>query len=103
MKHKSFERWLVHRVAEAVEAGEVSGNLLVELVRELASGEEYHQGFGHAATIRLVTEILEAKRLLREYPWVEVRREQLLCEIAEIWLAEQSRAYQQQCRDLLKD
>ncbi len=90
-----FEQWLTRRVAEAVEAGEVSGDLLVELNRELALGEEDHQMLGHAATIRLVAEILQAKRVLREHPWLEALREQFVLEVGEIWLAEQRRAYQQ--------
>jgi hypothetical protein len=47
-----FEAWLLRRMTQAVEAGEVSGNLLTELQAEIEAAREEPQEEGEAAAIR---------------------------------------------------
>jgi hypothetical protein len=84
-----FEMWLLGRVAEAVEAGEVSGNLLVELREELGVTRSHHPAFGHATAIRSLVDLLAVDRAAHQ----EVMREELLREVAESWLADQRKVY----------
>ena len=102
-----FEMWLLGRVAEAAEAGEVSGNLLVELEKELGASHTQRQKCGHASAIRSVVDLLgidpaaggsQSGRMATH----EASREQLLRDVAESWLAEQRRAYRRHCSPHLR-
>jgi hypothetical protein len=48
---ESFESWLLRRVAQAVEAGEVSVDLLTELQAEFAAARERPQAQSHADSV----------------------------------------------------
>ncbi len=56
---EAFETWLLHRVAYAVEAGEVSADLLAELRTELERARELSQGAGPALTVRDIADRLQ--------------------------------------------
>ena len=55
---EDFESWLLHRVAQAVEAGEVSADLLTELQGECEAAKERPQDEGEAAAIRQVADLV---------------------------------------------
>ena len=54
----SFESWLLHRVAQAVEAGEVSADLLAELRAEMERARELLQEEGRALAVQDIAERL---------------------------------------------
>jgi hypothetical protein len=96
---ETFETWLLRRVAEAVEAGDVPQDLLAELQTEFAAARERPQAQSHAdAVLDIALELampvekveaglaaLEAQpRAIRE---LSVRR------IAEAWLEGQRSAH----------
>jgi hypothetical protein len=58
----AFESWLLHRVAQAVEAGDVPGDLLTELQAELVAARESPQGEGHAAANRQIADLADVDR-----------------------------------------
>jgi hypothetical protein len=97
-----FEMWLLGRVAEAVEAGEVSGDLLVELEGELGASCTHLPACGHASAIRSVVDLLgidpaSAGSQNGRMAAQETSREQLLRDVAEGWLAEHRKAYRRHC------
>jgi hypothetical protein len=53
----AFESWLVRRVGQAVEAGEVPADLLTELRAELDAALERPQEEGHAAAVRQIADL----------------------------------------------
>jgi hypothetical protein len=53
---EGFESWLLHRVDQAVEAGEVPEALLTELQAESESAKESPQEEGQAAAIRQIAD-----------------------------------------------
>jgi len=97
-----FEMWLLGRVAEAVEAGEVSGDLLMELEKELGTSRTHRPGCGHASAIRSIVDLLgidpasEGSQNVHLAPQ-DASREELLRDVAESWLAEQRKAYRRHC------
>jgi hypothetical protein len=52
----AFEAWLLHRVAQAVEAGEVSAELLTDLQAEIAEARERPPDARHAVAIQELAE-----------------------------------------------
>ena len=96
---ETFEPWLLHRVAQAVEAGEVSADLLTELRAEIDAARERPQEEGHAAAIQHVADLAgvpeeeAAKSLAAIEAQPSVTRELLMRRIAEAWLEGQRKAY----------
>ena len=96
---ESFETWLLRRVAQAVEAGEVPAALLTNLQAALEAGRAVSQEAGHAAAIRQIADIAEipekqaAEALAKIEAQPTVTRELLMRRIAEAWLEGQRRAY----------
>ena len=52
-----FQTWLLHRVAQAVEAGEVPADLLAEPQAEIEAAKERPQNEGRAAAIRQIADL----------------------------------------------
>ncbi len=98
---EGFQHWLVRRVAQAVEAGEVSEALLTELQAECEAAQEKPQAEAHAAAIQhlaiLVGEAEERVRSVLEAIDAQptVTREFLLRRFAEAWLEGQRKAYRE--------
>ncbi len=96
---ETFEPWLLHRVAHAVEAGEVSGDLLIDLRTEMERGRKLSQKEGHARAVqelaaRLAVPVARLEQMLAAFEaQPTVARERLLRRIAEAWLAGQRRRY----------
>ncbi len=94
---EAFETWLRRRVAQAVEAGEVSADLLTELQGELEAARERPQAQSQADTVQDIAvelqmpiEKVEAGlTALEAQP--RVNREVLMRQIAEAWLEAQRR------------
>ncbi len=105
MKHdcpgspEPFERWLVRRVAGAVEAGEVPAALLTELQEEFEAAREKPREESHAAAIRQIANlagvpVAEARGVLEAIEAQPVvTRELLLRRFADAWLKGQQNAY----------
>ncbi len=99
---ESFEGWLLHRVARAVEQGELSADLLMELQAEIAMGRVRTHDAAPAATLRRIADLLEADELVSQdaprdpVPDPRTNRERLLREVAESWLADQAEQYRRQ-------
>lgn len=97
---EAFERWLLRRVAQAVEAGDVPASLLTELQAEIEAALERPQEEGHAEAVQGIAErvgipLREAERRLTALEaQPRVAREMLLRRIAEAWLAGQRETYQ---------
>ncbi len=95
----AFEVWLLRRVVQAVEAGEVSADLLTDLQAEIESASGMPQEEGEAAAIRQVADLVgiseerAAKLLAAIEVGSTVARQRLLRGIAEAWLEAQRRAY----------
>ncbi len=95
---ESFETWLLRRVAQAVEAGEVSGDLLAELQAEFEASREKSPEQSHsdaaqdvALELDLSIEKVEAGlAALETQP--RVIREHLMRRIAKAWLEGERRA-----------
>jgi len=96
---EAFETSLLHRVAQAVEAGEVSADLLTDLRSEMERARALSQEEGHALSVQDI-----AKRLGLPAGEVETMlatleaqpaatREAVLRRIVEAWLAEQRKTY----------
>ncbi len=102
MAQESFERWLLHRVAQAVEQEDLSADVLMELQTEMAMGRVRAHDPGPAAALRRIADLLEADHALdQDAPMnlafdPEVDRERLLREVAESWLADQTERYRRQ-------
>ncbi len=96
---ESFESWLLHRVAKAVEAGDVPADLLTELQGEFEAAKGMPQGEGHVRSVRDIAERLgiPVDQVERGLGALEaqpgVTRELLMREIAERWLEGQRQAY----------
>ncbi len=95
-----FETWLLHRVAEAVEAGEVSADLLAELHAEIAEARERPPEERHAlALMELADRVnLPVDRLTELLATLEAQptatRELVLRRFVEAWLMHQREAYE---------
>ena len=87
-----FEPWLQHRVAHAVEAGEVSVDFLSDLLGELEAAPEKPPAEGYAQSIQSLVEIegMSPERAEEMLSTLEsqpmVARELLMRRIAETWL-----------------
>jgi len=96
---ETFETWLLYRVAHAVEAGEVSGDLLTELQAELKAARERPQAEGHARAVQEIAErvdvpVAQIEHLLAAFEaQPSVMRQGLLRRLAEAWLAGARKAY----------
>jgi DNA-directed RNA polymerase specialized sigma subunit len=88
----SFETWLLRRVAQAVEAGEVPSSLLTELQAEIEAARERPQEEGRAEAVQDIAEKLgiplkQAEHMLATLEaQPTVTRELLMRRIAEAWL-----------------
>ncbi len=96
----TFETWLLSRVAQAVEAGEVSADLLAELQAEFETSREKPPEQSHsdaaediAVELQMPIEKVETGLLALEAQ-PRVIRELLMRRIAEKWLEGQRVAYQ---------
>ncbi len=97
---KAHETWLIRCVAQAVEAGEVSADLLTELQAEFEGSREKPPKQGHAdamediaVELALPMEKVQAGlAALEAQP--RVVREALMRQFAEAWLERQRREYQ---------
>ncbi len=98
---EGFEAWILRRVAEAVEAGEVSGALLAGLQAEFEAAGERPQAEAHAAAIQHIADLAgvaeeEARSGLEAIEaQPAVTRELLLRRFAEAWLEGQRKAYRE--------
>ncbi len=98
---KSFESWLLRRVAQAVEASEVPADLLTDLQAEIEAAKDLPQEDGHARAVqdigeRLgipVEEVEKGLSVLEGQP--SMTREVLMRRIAEAWLEGQRKG----CRE----
>ncbi len=96
----TFESWLLHRVAQAVEAGEVPAALLADLQAEIETARERSQEASHAEAVRDLAErlgipVAEADRALAAIEaQPTVTRELLMRRIAEVWLEGQRTAWE---------
>jgi hypothetical protein len=89
---EGFETWLLRRVAQAVEAGEVPAELVTELQSELAAARERPQEEGRAAAIRQIADLADVDRekaaevLASIEAQPTITRELLMRRIAKAWL-----------------
>ena len=96
---EAFETWLLHRVGQAVEAGEVSGDLLAALGTEKEKARELPQEDGHPVAVQDIARRLELlvdqaeKTLAALEAQPIVTRELLLRRIVEAWLEGEREAY----------
>ncbi len=96
---EAFESWLVHRVAQVVEAGEVSADLLAELRREIEQTRDLSQAEGHTLAVQDIAERvgLPVDRVEMLLSAIEaqpsVTRQLLICQFVEEWLAKQRELY----------
>jgi hypothetical protein len=77
---EGFETWLLHRVAQAVEAGEVPADLLTELQAELVAARERPEEEAAVQNLAALAEIPEeeaAKALAAIEARARVRRQLL--------------------------
>jgi hypothetical protein len=96
---ESFLTWLHHRVAQAVEAGKVSADLLAELQGECEATRTLPQEEGHARAVHDIAERLgiqvdqveQGLNALEGQP--TVTRELLVRRIAAAWLEAERKAY----------
>ncbi len=92
-------KWLLHRVAQSVEAGEVSGELVTHLHAELASARERPEEEGYAMAVEHLAELTglpqeEAAKILAAIErQPSGTRRLLLGRLVEVWLEGQRRAY----------
>ena len=95
---ENFETWLLHRVAQAVEAGEVSADLLTELQAEIEAAQDRPQAQSQADAVQDIAvelqmpiETVEAGlAALETQP--RVIREVVVRRIAKAWLEGQREA-----------
>ncbi len=96
---EAFESWLLGRVAQAVEAGKVSADLLAELRAGMEAARERPQEEGHALAVQDIAERLglpvdQAEMMLCALQsQLPVTQELLLRGIVEVWLTGQRKAY----------
>jgi hypothetical protein len=97
---ESFDVWLLRRVRQAEEAGEVPGGLLTELRGELQAAEEQGEDAGHAVVVRQVADLagIDRKLAAEVLDTIEAQRtvtgEMLMRRIAEAWLEGQRGAHE---------
>ncbi len=97
-----YDAWLLRRVAEAVEADEVPGELLVELQAGFAVARAEPEAAIHVAAIRFIAELAEvpsiraAEILAAIEAQPEVRRSVMVRRLAEAWLEGQRQQYRRQ-------
>jgi hypothetical protein len=95
-----FETWLLHRVAEAVEAGEVSADLLAKIHAEIADARERSPDERHALALMELAERvhLPVDRLTELLATLEaqptVTRGLVLRRFVEAWSAHQRETYE---------
>ncbi len=88
----AFEVWLLHRVAQAVEAGEILADLLAILQGEFDAAREKLQEEAHAAAIQHIADLAEvpeeeaAKTLAAIEGQPSVARALLMRRFVEAWL-----------------
>jgi hypothetical protein len=95
----AFETWLLHRVAEAVKAGEVSAALLTDLQAEITEARGRPADERHRLAVQelaerfdlLVDQLRDLLVNLEAQP--TVTRELLLRQVVEAWLKEQREEY----------
>ena len=96
---ESFEPWLQHRVAQAVESGDVPAELLTELQAEFEVARASSQDEGHAAAIQHIADLAgvpetEARTTLEAIEAQPAVTQQLLMRrFVEPWLEGQQKAY----------
>ncbi len=96
---EDFESWLLRRVAQAVEAGGVSADLLTELRREFDAASERPREESHAAAIQHIADLAEvpeeeaAKTMVTIEAQPTVTRELLMRRFVEAWLEGQRKTY----------
>ena len=96
---ESFEAWLLRRVGQAVEAGEVPARLLIELRAEFGAARSLSQEEGHIAALQQIADIagVSLERAAEVLTTIESRssvaRQLFMCRIAEAWLEGQRKAY----------
>jgi hypothetical protein len=97
-----FEAWLLHRVADAVEAEEVSSDLLTELHAAIVETQGRPPEDRHALALMELAERvhLPVDRLTEHLANLEAQprstRERLLRRFVEAWLMHQREAYEQE-------
>jgi hypothetical protein len=95
----AFETWLLQRVAHAVEAGEVSADLLTDLQAEIATAHGRPPENRHAVAIQQLAERFDLSvDRLKELPagleaQPSVTRELLLRWVVEAWFGRQREEY----------
>jgi hypothetical protein len=95
-----FETWLLHRIAEAVEAGEVSADLLAGIQSAMAETRGRSPDERHALALMEFAERvnLPVDRLTELLATLEaqptVTRERILRRFVEAWLMHQREAYE---------
>ena len=95
----AFESWVLRRVAQAVEAGEVPAELLAELRSELERAGEPPREEGHARAVQDMAEMfgLPVDRVEKLLAAFEAQppemRERLRRRIVELWLAWERATY----------
>jgi len=96
---EAFEAWLLHRVAHAVEAGEVSADLLSALHQEMEAARELPPAEGHAVALQEIAKRLDVpvERIEHLLAVFEARptvtRQLLLRRLVEAWLEGEREAY----------
>jgi hypothetical protein len=94
----AFESWLLRRVAQSVEAGEVPADLLTELQGQIEAAKGGSQEEGHAKAVRDLADRLGIPVMQAEQALVgleaqpPVTRELLMRRIAEAWPVQQQTA-----------
>jgi len=96
----AFEFWLLRRVAQAVEAGDVPADLLTELQSEIEAAKDLSQEEGNGRAVRDIAERLgipvdqveQGLCALEAQP--PVRRKLFIRRIADTWLEEQCQAHE---------
>jgi hypothetical protein len=94
-----FESWLLQRVAQAVEAGEVSADLLTELRDAITEAQDRPQDEGSGRAVqdiaaRLGIPVGQAAQSIESLERLPTAtREAILRRVAEAWLAEQAKQY----------
>lgn len=96
---EAFETWLLRRVGRAVEAGDVSANLLNELITEVQVSRDKSQRESHTAAVQNIAsevglsseEVETGLAALEAKP--RVIREAMMRRVASAWLEAQRKAY----------
>ncbi len=100
-----YDAWLLRRVGQAVEAGEVPAKLLTELQEEFQAAHGEPEKAVRAGAIRFVAELAgispltaaETLTALETQP--EVMRTVMMRRLAEAWLERQRQAYRSRISD----